>query len=112
MAAPQAAEDGVRLLGHLGVDERRVVGLAELRPLLVDDLDVGPDLLQVSDEGARHVLAERVVGAHGADALDVPLRHDLGGRAALDRRVGGGAEHVGMKVLRRGELVGLHHRER
>ena len=50
---PQTREDRLGLLAHLRVDERRVVGLAELRPLLVDDLDVGLELLDVLDEGRR-----------------------------------------------------------
>ena len=59
----------------------------------------------------RHVLAERVVGAHRSDALDVrPLRHDLRAGAALDRGVAGGAENIGVQIFLRDELVGLHDR--
>ena len=109
VAAPQAGEDGLGLLRHLRVDEGRVVGLAELGPLLVDDLDVRPELLEVIDEGPGHVLAEGVVGAHGRHPLDVPLGQDLGRGAALDRRVRGGAEDVGMQVLGLGQHIGLDH---
>jgi hypothetical protein len=110
VAAPQAGEHRVGLLGHLGVDERRVVGLAELGPLLVDDLDVGPQLLQVRDERLGQILAERVVRTHRRHFLHLPLGHQLGGGAAFDGGGGGGAEHIGMQVGRRGQLVGLDHR--
>ena len=108
--APQRGEHCVRLLAHLRVDERRVIGLAELRPLLVDDLDIGLDLLEMLDEGLRHVLAVGVIGADRRNPLQPPFGDDLGSGTALDRGVRGGAEHVRMQVRRSGELIGLRDR--
>ena len=101
-------EHGLRLLGHLRIDEGRVVGLAELRPLLVHDLDVGAQLLDVLGEGLRHILPVGVVVGDGGDLLHVlPRGDDLGRRASFHRRVGGGAEDIRMQVLLSSQLIGL-----
>ena len=85
--------------------------LAELRPLLIDDLDVGPRFLDEVDEGGDGVAAVGIVGRDRGDPLHVlPLRHDRGAGAAVDVGVGGDAEDVGVEVGRRGELDGLRRR--
>src|SRR6266511_1065987 len=49
MSSPQRGKYRFRALSHLRVDEGRVISLAELRPLLVDDLDIAFNLLDVFD---------------------------------------------------------------
>ncbi len=107
VAAPERGEHRLRLLGHLRVDERRVVRLAELRPLLVDDRHARLDLLQVLDEGLGHVLAIGVVGADRGDLGQRPLGHDLRGAAPFHGGVRGDAEDVGVELVGGGELVRL-----
>ena len=111
VAAEHVAEHRIRLLGHLRRDERREVALAELGPLLVDDLDVGPRLLDVVDEGGDRVASVGIVGRDGGNPLHLlPARDDRRAGAAVDVGVGGETEDVGMQVCRRRELDRLRRR--
>ena len=62
LGAPHRAEEGVRPRLEQCGDVGAVVGLAELRPILLDDLHVGLELLQVGGELVPHVVAVLVVG--------------------------------------------------
>jgi hypothetical protein len=53
-----------------------VVGLAELRPLLVDNIDAGLNLLDVLDEGLGDVLT---IGVIRCDGRDAPAKPTLSG---------------------------------
>ena len=107
IAAPERGEHRFGLFCELSVDERRVIAFTELRPLLIDNLDVRSKLLQVLDERLRDVLTVGVVRADRADPLDVPLGDDLGGATPFGRRNRRCAEHIWMQVRRRRELVRL-----
>ena len=53
-----------------------LVGLAELRPLLVDNIDAGLNLLDVLDEGLGDVLT---IGVIRCDGRDAPAKPTLSG---------------------------------
>ena len=92
--------DGIRLLAHLRRDEGREVGLAEFRPLLVDDLDVGAKLFQRLDEAGDRVAAIGIVGGDRGDGLDaLEPGHLRRPGEALDIGVRGNAENVRVNML-------------
>ena len=104
IAAEHVAEHRVGFFAHLCRDEGGEIRFAQLRPFLVDDLDVGAQFLDVLDKGADRIAAIGVVWRNRRHLFDIlPFRHQGGASASLDQRVGSHSKDVRVQVLRRGQ---------